>query len=124
MNDVHVLLWGGDAALALLLKAVQDKHRLGKPHGVDSAVGAAGIVFHRLQHPGAAKALEHLGHVMLVASLGQRQGIAEETPPVHGQGHQVLVAAPYPLQRFFFWHFGNIYEKVYPAKPPLRACRI
>ena len=77
MNDVHVFLRRSDAALAFLLEAVKDKHCLGKLHGVHGTVGATNIVFHHLKHPGTTKALEHLGGVMFVTSLCQRQSRLE-----------------------------------------------
>ena len=50
MNDVHIFLRRGDAALAFLLEAVKDKHCLGKLNGVHGSVGAANIVLHHFQH--------------------------------------------------------------------------
>ena len=64
----------------LFLKAVKDRHSLGKLHGVHGTVSAAHIVFHHRQHPGTAKALEHFGRVMHVTRLRQRQCIAKKSP--------------------------------------------
>ena len=80
VNDVHVFFRCGDATLAFLLKAVKDKHSLGKLHGVHGTVSAAHIVFHHRQHPGTAKALEHFSRVTLVTRLCQRQCKAEKSP--------------------------------------------
>jgi hypothetical protein len=49
VNDVHVYLWRGDAAFALFLEAVQDKHCFGKLNRVDGAVRTANIVFYNLK---------------------------------------------------------------------------
>src|SRR3546814_1299946 len=59
-DDVHVGLWRGDSALALLLEAVQDEHRFRKLDRVYRSIGAAGIVFDDLQHAGTTEPLEHL----------------------------------------------------------------
>src|SRR3546814_7984964 len=54
-DDVHVGLWRGDSALALLLEAVQDEHRFRKLDRVYRSIGAAGIVFDDLQHAGRSE---------------------------------------------------------------------
>src|SRR3546814_21077726 len=66
-DDVHVGLWRGDSALALLLEAVQDEHRFRKLDRVYRSIGAAGIVFDDLQHAGTTEPLEHLCCVILIA---------------------------------------------------------
>ena len=71
MDDVHVFLRRGDAALALFLEAVKDKHGLRKLDGVHGAVGATHIVFLHLKHPCATKAFERFGYIVLVARLRQ-----------------------------------------------------
>ena len=101
MNDVHVFLRRGDAALAFLLEAVKDKHCFGELDGIHGTVGAANIVFHHLKHPGTAKALEHFGCIVLVTRLCQRQSEAEKPPNVRRQGHQVFVAATNPFKGLF-----------------------
>ena len=59
-----------DAALGLLLKGVQNIHGPGEPHGIDGAVGAAGVDLDDLQHAGAAKPRERLGVNVLASFLG------------------------------------------------------
>ena len=80
-DDVHVCPRRGDPALALLLEAVQDEHRFRELDRVDRSIRAAGIVFDHLQHAGTTEALEHLGRIVLVAHLCQRQRVTET--PTH-----------------------------------------
>ena len=68
MNNVHLFLGRGDAALALLLKAVKDEHRFCKLHGLHGAVSATHIVFHHLKNPGTTEAFEHLDRVVPVTT--------------------------------------------------------
>ena len=74
------MLRRGDPLLALLLDAVQDERGFFELHGVDGAVRATGIVIDHLEHTGAAKALEHLRCVMLIARLSKGQCITKEPP--------------------------------------------
>ena len=71
MNDVHLFLWRGNAALAFLLEAVENEHRFWKLHGVHGTVGAANLAFHHLKNPGATEAFEYLGCVVPITSLRQ-----------------------------------------------------
>src|SRR3990167_1545265 len=71
VNNVHIFLWRGNAALAFLLEAVEDEHCLCKLHGVHGTVGAANIVFHHLKNPGTTEAFEYLGCVVPITSLRQ-----------------------------------------------------
>jgi hypothetical protein len=101
-NNIHVLFRRGDSAFALLLETVQDEHGFREFYGVDGAVRAASIVFDDFQNAGAAEALERLRRVVPVAMLREVEGVAEELPHVERELQQVLFAAPYPNERFFF----------------------
>ena len=102
--------------LALLLEAVQDKYSFVELHGINRAVGTAGIVFNNLKHSGAAKALEHLRGIVLITGLSKGKCVTEESPYVRRQCHQVFVAAGYPFERrFVVAHCLIIPEQVYRA---------
>ncbi len=108
MNDVHIFLGRGDAALALLLKAVKDKHRLSKLDGVHGAVSTAHIVFHHFKP---------LPHQSLSAPWPRRAyrqpepTIAQNKEPsnIYWQGQQVFMAAANPFKRFFVRGHGLDY---------------
>ena len=68
--------------LLFFWKQCRTTHGLLELHGVDGAVRAPGIVFQHLEHAGAAKALEHLRCVVLIAGLRKGQGVAEKPPHV------------------------------------------
>ena len=57
---------------------VKDKHRLGKLDSLDRPVRAILIVIHQLQYARAAKALEHLGRIVLFAALREVQRMPKE----------------------------------------------
>src|ERR1019366_5367842 len=99
VNDLHVSFGSRYPAFALLLEAVEDKHRFLELDGVDGPIGSVGIVFDYLQHAGPSKALQCLGGTMLFAVLSEVQGVAEELPHTDGKSHQVLLAAPDPEKR-------------------------
>jgi len=108
-NDFHVLFWRDNSALALLLEAVQDKHRLLELHGVDGTIRSADIVFDYLQDTGTSEAFEHFRRVVLPAVLGEVQGVTEELPYVGGERHQVFFATSEPHERLFFvGHWDDI----------------
>jgi hypothetical protein len=49
VNDVHVFFWGGNAALALLLKTVQNEHSFLELHRVDCTICSTRIIFNNLK---------------------------------------------------------------------------
>ena len=69
MNNVHVLFGRGDAALALLLKAVKDEHSFRELDGVDGPIGVALVVLDHLQHAGRTETRHDLGILVLATRL-------------------------------------------------------
>ncbi len=113
-NDGYILFRRCDPALALFLEAMQDKYSFFELHGIDGTIGAAHIVFNNLEHTRAAEALEHLRCIVSITGLGKGKRETEESPYSGRQCHQVLVAATYPLKRFFLVdHIVIIPEPVY-----------
>ena len=95
---------------------MQDKYSFVELHGINRAVGAAGIVFNDLKPSGAAKTPEHLRGIVLITGLGKGKCVTEDSPYVGGQCHQVLVAAAYPFERLLVVaHCPIILEQVYRA---------
>ena len=86
-NDVYIPFGRIDAAPALFAKAMQHKHRLGKLDGVHRPVRAILIVIHQFQYARAAKALEHLGRIVLIAALREVQRMPKELAYLQWQGH-------------------------------------
>ncbi len=77
-------------AVPLLLffwKQCRTKHCFRKFHRVDRPVRAANIAFDHLQHAGTTEALEHLGRIVLVTHLRQRQRVTETPAHVERQRH-------------------------------------
>src|SRR5262245_20819090 len=86
--------------LRLLLENVQDVDGLPKPHGVDGAVGAAGVVVHDLQHARSSKTREHLRRFVTFAPLREVDREAHLLPYPSGHCPQVPPAAPQPPDGF------------------------
>ena len=59
---------------------MKDEYRFFELHGIDGTRGAAYVVFNNLKHSGAAKALEHLRCIVLIAGLGKGKRVTEESP--------------------------------------------
>ncbi len=92
---------------------MQHKYGFGELDGIHRAVGTATGIFNELKHAGTAKAFEYLCRIVLIAGLRQGQRVTEKPPHVGWQGHQVLVAATDPFERFFAFRRGKIiYEQV------------
>jgi predicted nucleotidyltransferase len=57
---------------------------------------------------------QHLGCIVLIARLGQRQRKTKKPPNIGRQGHQIFVAAANPFKRLFInWRGLNIREMVW-----------
>ena len=106
-HQIHVCLGGRSPLFALLLETVENKHCLRKLDGVNRPIGATLVTLYHLQDPSAAKTFQHLGCVVPITCLGQRQRKAKETSDLHGHSQQVFVAATNPLERLF----ANSHEK-------------
>lgn len=114
----HVRLWRSDAALALLLEAVQDEHSFGEPHGVDGAISTTTIAFDDFQNTGTSKALEHLRCRVLVPMLRKVQGVTEKLPYFRRKRHQILLTTSDPNERLFvLCHVKTIPEIVFLDAP-------
>ena len=61
---------------------MQNKYGFFELHGINGTIGAAPIVLNNLEHPGAAKSLEHLRRIVLIADLSKGKSVAEESPYV------------------------------------------
>src|SRR5450830_594582 len=99
-HQIHLLFGRRDAALALLLKAVQYKHCFLELHRIDGAVSAARIIIDDFQYTGAAKTMQYLGAVVPVTALRQIQRMAKKRAYFHWQGHQFFLGGAYPNQWF------------------------
>jgi len=80
---------------------MKDKYSFFELHGINGTIGAAGIVFNNLKNSSAAKALEHLRRIVLIAGLGKGKCVTEKSPYAGRQCHQVFVTTAYPLERLF-----------------------
>ena len=61
---------------------MQDEHSFLELHRIDSSIRAARVVFDDLKDASTAEAIERLRRVVLVATLGEIQRMAEELPHV------------------------------------------
>ena len=61
---------------------MKDKYSFVKLNCINGTIGAAGIVFYNLKHSGAAKALEHLRCIVVIAGLSKGKCVTEESPYV------------------------------------------
>ena len=54
-------------------------------HSIDGAVGAGCVALNDFDDAGVAETFEHLRSIVLIPTLGQRQGIAKKSPDPHGR---------------------------------------
>src|SRR5262249_34421389 len=99
-NQVHVLLRCGNAALGLLLKAMQNIDGMSKLHRIHGTVGIPVVIVYDFQDPCPTKAFEGLGVGMLLSLLGKVEGIAHDILYLIGKHLQVHLRRSHPKQRF------------------------
>ena len=110
MNDFHLAFRCSDSSFAFFLEAVQDEYRFFKLDCIDGAVGSARIVFNKLQYACAAKTLQHLCRIVLLAVLREMQSVPEEFAYRNRKCQQIFLAASDPDKRLL----GVVHENSIP----------
>src|ERR1017187_8540825 len=79
---------------------MQHENRTLEPHGVDGSIRAPIPILDNLQHAGGTEATERLSLLVLPAILRKVKRESEKVHYWRGQGEQIPLRAPHPLQRF------------------------
>src|ERR1019366_19183 len=98
VDQIHVLLRRLDAALGLLLEAVQDVDPSGELDRVDGAVSFTAQVLDHFQYVGRTEAGHHLGVLMPATGLGEVDGVSEYVLDVLRHRVQVALGRSDPFE--------------------------
>jgi len=82
------------------LENVENIDGFSETNRVDRTVSVAVVVVHDLKHAGSVKAVQRFCPRMLVAFLGEKQCVPDQSLHIFGTTAKVLTAASHPENRF------------------------